>query len=243
MSSDFSLSRDAQAETAEERYRAFVENSTEGIWRLEFDPPLDTSLPVDVQVELAYRHGVFTECNDAMARMYGLQRSEELVGAKLDSMLPSTDPAARAYIASVIEAGYKVSNVESTERDAAGGVKYFANSMSGVVEKGRLLRVWGTQRDITEQKRIEQALRISESRFRYMGDAAPVMLWTSGLDKGLTWVNARWLEFVGRPMDSRAWSRLVRERASWRLGALPRHLQQVLRRARAVHDGVSAQAA
>jgi PAS domain-containing protein len=67
MGSDPPLSRDAQAETAEERYRAFVQNSSEGIWRLEFDPPLDTSLPVDEQVELAYRHGVLTECNDAMA--------------------------------------------------------------------------------------------------------------------------------------------------------------------------------
>ena len=48
---------------------------------------------------------------------------------------------------------------------------------------------------------IEQALRVSESRFRHMGDAAPVMLWIGGLDRGRTWFNARWLEFVGRPMD------------------------------------------
>ena len=50
----------------------------------------------------------------------------------LDSMLPSSDATARAYIASVIEAGYRVSDVESTERDATGGIKYFANSMTGV---------------------------------------------------------------------------------------------------------------
>ena len=35
---------------SEERYRAFIRNSSEGIWRLEFNPPLDTSLPVDEQV-------------------------------------------------------------------------------------------------------------------------------------------------------------------------------------------------
>ena len=186
---------------ASERYRALVENSSEGIWRLEFDPPLDTTLPVDAQVELAYRHGLLTECNDAMARMYGLERAGDLVGASLDSMLPSYDPAARAYIASIIEAGYRVSNVESTERDANGGIKHFANSMSGVVENGRLLRMWGTQRDITEQKQIERALRVSEARFRFMGDAAPVMIWTSGLDKGRTWFNAQWLQFVGRAGD------------------------------------------
>ncbi len=68
-------------ETAEQRYRAFVENSSEGIWRLEFVPPLDTTLPVDAQVELAYRHGVLIECNDAMARMYGMQRAEDLLGS------------------------------------------------------------------------------------------------------------------------------------------------------------------
>jgi PAS domain S-box-containing protein len=142
---------------ATERYRALVENTSEGIWRLEFDPPVDTTLPVDAQVELAYRHGLLTECNDAMARMYGLERAGDLVGASLDAMLPSCDPAARAYIASIVEAGYRVSNVESTERDANGGIKHFANSMSGVVENGRLLRMWGTQRDITDRKREGEA--------------------------------------------------------------------------------------
>ena len=117
---------------ASERYRAFVENSSEGIWRLEFDPPLDTTLPVDAQVELAYRHGVLIECNDAMARMYGMQRAGDLVGASLDSMLPSSDATARAYLASVIDAGYRVSDVESIERDATGGIKYFSNSMTGI---------------------------------------------------------------------------------------------------------------
>jgi PAS domain-containing protein len=29
-----------------ERYRAFISNSPEGIWRLQFDPQIDTSLPV-----------------------------------------------------------------------------------------------------------------------------------------------------------------------------------------------------
>ena len=188
-------------ETAEQRYRAFVENSSEGIWRLEFDPPLNTTLPVDAQVELAYRHGVLIECNDAMARMYGMQRAEDLLGSSLEFMLPSSDATARAYLASVIDAGYRVSDVESVERDATGGIKYFSNSMTGIIEHGRLVRMWGTQRDITAQKRVEQALRVSEARFRSMGDSAPVMIWTSGLDKGRTWFNAQWLQFVGRTAD------------------------------------------
>jgi PAS domain S-box-containing protein len=150
----------AQADTireSEERYRAFIQHSSEGIWRLEFSPPLDTSLPVEAQVEAAYRDGRFAECNAVMARMYGLTSPDDLVGRTLDFMLPASDPGARAYLASIIEAGYRVTDVESQERDAAGNVKHFANSMTGVVLDGRLHRMWGSQRDVSERKEAERA--------------------------------------------------------------------------------------
>jgi PAS domain S-box-containing protein len=150
---------------SEERYRAFIANSSEGIWRMEFDPPGDTAMPVEPQVDWAYRHGRLVECNDAMARMYGLNRAEELVGKTLDFMLPES-PEAREYVASIIRAGYRATDTESVERDAAGNTVYFSNSMTGLVENGRLLRMWGTQRNITERKRTEEALRESESRYR-----------------------------------------------------------------------------
>ncbi|HEX8208632.1 MAG TPA: PAS domain-containing protein [Longimicrobium sp.] len=61
--------------TPEERYRAFVEQSSEGIWCFEFDPPVPLDVPMDEQIEHAYRHGVLLECNDAMARMYGYEHA------------------------------------------------------------------------------------------------------------------------------------------------------------------------
>jgi PAS domain-containing protein len=76
----------AQAEAlraSEERYRAFIDNSSEGIWRLEFDPAIDTSLPIDEQVSLAYANGRLAECNAVMAQMYGLPSSEALLGRTL----------------------------------------------------------------------------------------------------------------------------------------------------------------
>jgi PAS domain S-box-containing protein len=114
-------------------------------------------LPVDVQVDLAYANGRFAECNDVMARMYGLDRCEDLVGQTLELMLPSSDPAARDYLASIIRAGYRATDVESSERDVHVGVRQFANTMTGIVENGRLLRVWGMQRDISERKRADAA--------------------------------------------------------------------------------------
>jgi len=54
--------------------------------------------------------------------------------------------------------------------------------------------------DITDRKRAEQALLESERRFRLMANTAPVMIWTSGLDKLCDYFNQPWLDFTGRPL-------------------------------------------
>ncbi len=51
------------------------------------------------------------------------------------------------------------------------------------------------------RKASELALRASEERFRSLADDAPVMIWVSGTDTTCSWLNRRWLDFVGRTME------------------------------------------
>ena len=53
----------------------------------------------------------------------------------------------------------------------------------------------------TRRRRVENALRESEERFRLMADTAPVMVWRSNTDKGVDFVNLPWLEFRGRSSE------------------------------------------
>ena len=164
---------------SEDRYRAFIEQSTEGIWRFELDEKFSVNLPVDEQVELAFRRGYLAECNDAMARMYGLERAEELVGSRIADLLDMTDAANTEYIRAFIESNYKLTDAESHEKDVNGLDKYFLNSLIGTVENDFLIRVWGTQRDITGQKFAERSLRESEENFRAFVQASSQAIWTT----------------------------------------------------------------
>lgn len=155
------------------RYRAFVAQSTEGIWRVEVDEPIVVALPEREQIELIFARGYFAECNDAMARMYGYDRAEALIGKRLRDLLVPDDPRNHEYLATFIRAGYRLEGGESHEVDKDGRPHVFENALVGIVENGRLLRAWGTQRDVTAQvesrHRAEAASRTKDEFFAMLG--------------------------------------------------------------------------
>ncbi|HEY0378085.1 MAG TPA: PAS domain S-box protein [Pyrinomonadaceae bacterium] len=160
---------------SEERYRAFVRNSSEAIWRFELEEPVPTGLPVDEQLELCYRHGYLAECNDAMAEMYGFSHAGEVMGARVGDLLMSDDPKNVEFLRAFISSGYRMAEAESHELDREGNPKYFLNNLVGIVEDGRLLRAWGTQRDITERQLAEEdraALLLREQAARKTAEDA-----------------------------------------------------------------------
>jgi len=147
---------------SEERYRTFIAQSSEGVSRLEFRPPVPLTLSEEDQVNAMYGSATVAECNDAMARMYGFAEAHELVGARLADLHDQGDPANREQMRSFIRAGYRLADSETRERDREGRPRVFLNNVVGFVENGSLVRVWGTQRDVSEQRRLEEQFRQSQ---------------------------------------------------------------------------------
>ncbi len=82
---------------------------------------------------------------------------------------------------------------------------------------GAIIRWFGTNTDITEQREAAELLRSSEERFRLMADASPALVWVSGPDHARTWFNRPWLEFTGRTLEQEA-------AEEWRAGVHPEDL-------------------
>jgi PAS domain S-box-containing protein len=152
--------------TSEERYRSFVVNSSEGIWRLETERPIDTELTVDEQLETLHKYAYLAECNDAMARMHGHARADDLLGLRLGDLFAVSDQINIASIRAFIENGYRMHNLELVEIDSDGLKRYFINNVIGITVNGYLLRAWGTQRDETERKLAEEQINRSRQQMR-----------------------------------------------------------------------------
>jgi len=144
---------------SEERYRVFVAQTSEGIYRTEHDPPVPVDAPVDEQIRLSLASGYIAECNDAMAKMYGLNEARELLGKRLSEFLIADDPVTKEFMETFLTSGYRITDWESHEKDAQGQIKVFRNTMVGIVDKGCLVRTWGIQRDVTARIQLEEQLR------------------------------------------------------------------------------------
>lgn len=158
------MAQERRLRESEERYRNFLSSATEGIWRMEFQPPVDTSLPPDAQVNAVFARGRLAECNDVLARMYGRVSAAQLVGHGLRVAMDGADPDVRRYMLELVQSGYRSREGAPLEHAHAGRGLWFASNFLGVVENGMLVRAWGTQRDITDRKRAEAALLEADRR-------------------------------------------------------------------------------
>ncbi len=150
-----------RAEEAESRYRLFVEQATDGIWRFELRNPVPVSLPEAEVIARIFADGWLAECNPAMARQYGFADPAALIGLALGDLMHPDDPANLRMLGEFIRSGYRLNDAESHERDRDGQPKIFLNNLVGIIERGHLIRAWGTQRDITIQRQLEDEARQS----------------------------------------------------------------------------------
>jgi PAS domain S-box-containing protein len=170
----------AELKRTEERYLSFVNQSTEGIFRVDATHPFSVTLPVEEQIQIMLRDAYIVECNDAMARMYGFDNAAVFMGARMDKFLTQDDPRNFEALRAFIQRGYRRVDLESHEMARDGTSRIFLNNLVGIIERGQFIGAWGSQRDVTEQRHAEEELKRAESHARFLSEASAVL--ASSLD-------------------------------------------------------------
>jgi PAS domain S-box-containing protein len=151
---------------SEQRYKNFVQRSTEGIWRIELNEILNITAPLEEMIEHCFTNAFIAECNDAYAQMYGFTKAADLINIPLQKLWPKENAVSVQYMTGFIKNGFKATEEISYEFNRNGEQVIFMNTMVGIVEGDFLKRVWGTRRDITDQVKTEKALAESENHLR-----------------------------------------------------------------------------
>lgn len=153
--------QDEALKASEKRYRTLFELSNEGIYRFEFDSPIDVSLPIKEQVDLALQYYRFAEANEAYYAQMGVSNMEKLVQFTLRDFHGNLEQNRQVNLA-IVQNGYQIKNAETEETNASGQQKFFLNNIVCDVRKGLVLGGWCMQTDITELKEAQQALLEAE---------------------------------------------------------------------------------
>lgn len=142
--------RELAIKESEARYRAYIANSADAIWRYDICPPVDTHLPQSQQIELVLKRAVLAECNDKLVKLYGAASASNLIGLPI---YHNGSPSIREDITIFVQNGYRLEDREYERLDSSGQTVSLQSNAIGIVENGFLTRVWGTTRDITEKCR------------------------------------------------------------------------------------------
>jgi PAS domain-containing protein len=209
---------------SEERYRAFISLSSDAMWRIEFEKPVPLNVPDDEQIEMIFRFGYVAECNGALCHLLGVGSADELTGRSFGSLFSREDARIREELRAAVRSGFSTSTVNTVLLDEGGKKVYRERTHTGIVENGKLHRIWGTTRDLTQLKKAEIAAEAAEHRFREVlqGIQLPALM----LEKDGTiafcndilvalshsrepLIGKNWLELIDPPEERTIWASLL----------------------------------
>jgi len=153
-----------QLRSSGERYQNFVEQSSEAVWRIELAVPMSPGLPVNEQIAWLREHAYVAECN--------------LVYLKLNRLIGLPDGDTRLWRADVpwsaiylehigtaAQHGYSSDGLQFTLSTGSRQFTYITG-FRGVMEDGKLARVWCVARDISELIDLNDRLRQKQERLQ-----------------------------------------------------------------------------
>ncbi len=143
--------------------------------------------------------GRYVDVNESYLAMSGYTREEVIGRTSLELNIWETSEH-RADFIKRLKQHEPIVNLETRFRTKDGSMRVLLSSAEELELSGEACLLISSS-DITERVAAQQALRVSDERFRNMADIAPVMMWISNDNKKGTYFNKQWLDFTGRTFE------------------------------------------
>lgn len=146
-----------------ERYGAFIQQTTEAVYRFDLKKAIDLTLPPNIQVAALISTSYLAEYNAAFANIYGFESDKNYVGKNINEIFGRRNEVQNQEILNELtQNSCSLQAYESIESDKNGRTRYFLNNIVGIVEDNKLHRIWGTKHETTKQKKHERELILAK---------------------------------------------------------------------------------
>jgi PAS domain S-box-containing protein len=140
------------------------------------------------------RSGVIVDMNPTFAAMHGYSVNE-LLGTQLQALVPQNSHY--DFTSALRMANDKGRHMFEHQHLRQDGTEFPSLVDVTKFHDGRTELLAGYCSDITERKRFEDALKESEERFRTLASALPQLVWSTGADGSIEYVNQIWISYAG----------------------------------------------
>ena len=145
--------------------------------------------------------GTITSWNKSAERLFGYT-PEEAIGQHITLIVPWERRSEEEGILRRLAEGERVDHFETVRRRKDGSTLEVSLTISPIRDAaGRVIGASNVARDITERKRIEQALQQSEKKYREFAETASIALHWVSSDGTIIWANQAELEMLGYCSD------------------------------------------
>lgn len=149
----------AHLSEASEVLAGIVAASSDAGWCMEWADPVDLSAPEQEIVRQVFENGPrWRFCNQAMARLYRTPPDRDFNALPVSETFPRT-PENEEFIRKLIRADFDMNASPSRDLRYDGMFIDVENDVRGHIRGNRLVRMWGTVRDVSKHIRRETLLR------------------------------------------------------------------------------------
>lgn len=146
---------EAELASTRDRHRAFIQASFDSIWSVDIAQGIDVSLPPEQQIAQLRAHARISDANDAFTRDYKLGTAD-VVGRLVAEFMPELFKG--TSLRDWIGRNYRLVERELRLRVKGEEHHWLSLTLLGVVEDGKVVRIWGARRNITDRKRYQSLL-------------------------------------------------------------------------------------